>query len=188
MGRGNRSSRGPMRMPALRHLSYTLALALAVLVGVSCGTDRMPTAPTTQPEFLLGELTQRLGLLQCRPLPYAAATKTIGPAGGYIDIGPHRLVIPAGALNAPVTITAEAPVGTVNSVRFEPEGLEFEQSAYLTMSYANCDLLGRLLPKRIAYVTDDLGSILYYLLSLDNIWAKKVTGQLDHFSRYAVSW
>ena len=55
------------------------------------------------------------------------------------------------------------------------------------MSYANCNLLGRLLPKRVAYVSDAL-NILSYLLSLDNVFAKQVTGRVDHFSNYAVAW
>jgi hypothetical protein len=75
----------------------------------------------------------------------------------------------------------------VNFVRFKPEGLQFERSAALTMSYANCNLLGKLLPKRIAYTTDKL-VILEYLLSLDLLNLKTVTGQLNHFSGYAVAW
>jgi len=55
------------------------------------------------------------------------------------------------------------------------------------MSYANCNLLGTLLPKRIAY-TDDALNILSYLLSLDNLFAKKVTGKVNHFSNYAIAW
>ena len=55
------------------------------------------------------------------------------------------------------------------------------------MSYANCNLLGSLLPKRIAY-TNNLLEILEYLISLDNIFLKKVTGKLDHFSGYAIAW
>ena len=75
----------------------------------------------------------------------------------------------------------------VNLVRFQPEGLQFRQTAYLTMSYANCSLLGKLLPKRIAYTTDAL-DILEYLLSLDNLFGKRVTGQVHHFSDYVVAW
>jgi len=86
-----------------------------------------------------------------------------------------------------VTITAEAPSANVNSVRFTPQGLRFNVSAALTMSYSNCNLLGKLLPKEIAYTDDNL-NILSYLISLDNLFAKKVTGKLDHFSRYAVAW
>jgi hypothetical protein len=127
------------------------------------------------------------GLLQCSPLPEASATQTIGPAGGTIVVGPHQLTVPPGALATPVTITAVAPTGTVNSVRFEPSGLVFNQTASLTMSYANCGLVWSLVPKRIAYTTDLL-EIISYLVSFDNPIARRVTGRLDHFSTYAVAW
>ncbi|PYO36115.1 MAG: hypothetical protein DMD71_01275 [Gemmatimonadetes bacterium] len=130
---------------------------------------------------------QATGLLQCTPLPYASTTQVVGPTGGTIQVGPHTLVIPPGALVQNVTITAVAPSATVNSVRFTPQGLHFLAPAALTMSYSNCNLLGKLLPKRIAYTDDNL-NILSYLISLDNLLSKKVTGKLDHFSRYAVAW
>jgi hypothetical protein len=86
-------------------------------------------------------------------------------------------------------ISAEAPVGTVNSVRLFPEGLKFAagKPAQLTLSYGNCPLLGQVLPKRIAYTTDLL-QILSYVLSVDDLLHKRVTGSLEHFSRYAVAW
>jgi hypothetical protein len=90
-------------------------------------------------------------------------------------------------LAQPVLITAEAPSDSVNSVRFTPEGLRFVRRATLTMSYANCNLLGRLVPKRIAYTTDAL-DILSYLLSLDDFVHQRVSGRLEHFSRYALAW
>ena len=108
-------------------------------------------------------------------------------AGGTLQVGPHLLWVPPGALDRNVTITATAPSSSTRSVEFSPEGLQFEESAWLTMSYSGCDLLGTLLPKRIAY-TDDLLSILYYLLSFDSIWTRTVTGKVDHFSKYAVAW
>lgn len=86
-----------------------------------------------------------------------------------------------------MTITATAPKGDVNLVEFQPSGLVFKKDAALTMSYANCNLLGSLAPKRIAY-TDDALNILEYLLSIDNLFTKKVTGKLKHFSGYAVAW
>ena len=87
-----------------------------------------------------------------------------------------------------MAITGQLVTGSgVNAVRFQPDGLRFQRSARLTMSYANCNLLGLLLPKRIAYVSDGL-NILTYLLSIDNLLSSKVTGQVDHFSNYAVAW
>jgi len=127
-------------------------------------------------------------LLKCSNLPYASSTKTIGALGGTISAGPHTLVIPPGALLNPTTITMTAPTGLgVNAVKFQPEGLRFTVPAALTMSYANCSLLGKILPKRIAYTDDNL-NIISYLLSLDNLLSKYVTGKVNHFSDYVIAW
>lgn len=168
---------------------FVVALCAGVLVlAAACG-DRTLTNPAPAPNAsLIGDLGSATGLLKCSQLAADTETATIGGGGGTLKIGPHTLTIPAGALNAPVTITgAIVQGGGVNAVHFEPEGLQFDKTAYLTMSYANCSLLGSLLPKRIAYTTDAL-TIVEYLLSVDNLWARKVTGQLHHFSDYAVSW
>jgi hypothetical protein len=168
---------------------FVVALCAGVLVlAAACG-DRTLTNPAPAPDAsLIGDLGSATGLVKCSQLAADTETATIGGGGGTLKIGPHSLIIPAGALSAPVTITgAIVQGGGVNAVHFEPEGLRFDKTAYLTMSYANCSLLGSLLPKRIAYTTDAL-TILEYLLSVDNLWSRTVTGQLHHFSNYAVSW
>jgi hypothetical protein len=128
-------------------------------------------------------------LLFCSPLPAASTTQIIGPAGGTLSVGPHTLVIPAGALSQAVAITAEAPTDSVRSVRLLPEGLTFAagKPARLTLSYAGCSLLGTLVPKRIAYTTDLL-ELLQLLPSIDDLLRRQVSAPLKHFSRYAVSW
>jgi hypothetical protein len=175
-------------MKAARLFVVTLlvgGLALAAACGDHIPTAPQPPAPSAS---LLGWLLGPTGLLTCSNLPYASTTKTIGTAGGSLSVGPHSLVIPPGALDEPTTITMTLPTGLgVNAVKFQPEGLEFQRPAVLTMSYANCSLLGRLLPKRIAYTTDQL-QILYYLLSLDNLLSKDVTGTVNHFSAYVIAW
>jgi hypothetical protein len=172
-----------------RPLRSLLAGAASLLL-LSCG-DTALTAPepeTLTPESgLLGWPTEGLGLVECAPQPYDSVSQTIGPAGGTVQVGPHRLSIPPDALAAPVTITAVSPSEPVNRVRFQPAGLVFARPPRLTMSYANCNLLGLLLPKRIAYVTDAL-DILEFLLSVDNVLSRTVTGRLEHFSSYAVAW
>ncbi|SRR5258705_3002324 len=167
-----------------------LMVALVVCVIASC-SDRAPTAPATPsaPDAsLIGGLLGPTGLLKCSALPAASTTQTIGPAGGTMTIGPHVLRIPSGALAQPTTITGTLDTGRgVNGIRFQPEGLRFASPASLTMSYANCSLLGSLLPKRIAYTTNLL-DVVEYLLSLDNLFTKKVTGRVPHFSEYVISW
>ncbi len=162
-------------------LPRAMLLGGAVLALLSCG-DPAPLGPRPS-DSLFG----RTGLLSCSPLPADSVTQTIGPDGGTLYVGAHWLSVPAGALLEPVSITAVAPADTVNQVRFQPEGLSFQRPAALTMSYANCDVLGSLLPKRIAYTSDAL-SILEYLASMDNLLTQRVTGQLQHFSTYAIAW
>ena len=178
-----------------RRLFTSLVLVLLLAAVSGCGTNDGPTTPDpAEPSLLLGNggiLGTGLGtgLLTCTPLPYDRSEQTVGPAGGTVAVGPHRLVIPAGALSAPLLITAEAPSDSVNSVRLLPHGLTFAAGtpARLTLSYANCSLLGQLLPKRIVYTTDLL-EILEWLGSLDEPLARRVSTRLDHFSRYAVAW
>jgi hypothetical protein len=175
-------------------MKSTRLLLIALLAGVVAVTascdDQTPVsvAPVPAPDAsLIGDLLRRVGLLKCTPLPSDSTSATIGPLGGVLRVGPHSLLVPPGALTAPVRITALQSRDTVNAVRFKPEGLTFRYPASLTMSYANCNLLGILLPKRIAYTTDQY-RILEYLLSLDNLGARQVTGRLKHFSQYAVAW
>jgi len=175
-------------MRSARQLTAALLVAVAAFT-ISCSDRGMPTAPATPPQAdLVGSLLQETGLLKCSPLPYDSVTAVIGPTGGTITVGPHTLAIPYGALSAPTTITGTLPQGQgVNAIRFYPQGLQFARPASLTMSYANCNLLGSLAPKQIAYTTDAL-TILSYLLSIDNLFTRKVTGQVNHFSEYVVAW
>jgi hypothetical protein len=164
-------------------------IAAVVAVLTSCGDSKQlglePRAPSAHGDLFGG--LGRSDLLSCSPLPYDSVTQDIGPDGGVIQVGPHTFSVPAGALSETVSITAVAPSGTTNSVRFQPEGLVFDSPASLQMSYANCGLLGSLLPKRIAYTTPSL-VILSILPSVDDLESATVTGQVRHFSDYAVAW
>jgi len=162
----------------------TRVLFVAALLG--CG-EHAPTG--IAPQALLWDLPPITvtGLVRCTPLSPESVSQTIGPLGGTLAVGPHRLFVPPGALDAPVEITAIAPADTVNRIRFEPQGLTFNQPVSLTMSYANCGALASLVPKRIAYTSDAL-AILELLPSVDNLAAGTVTGRLQHFSDYAIAW
>ena len=177
--------------------------ALLVMFSASCSSDALPTGPSSQASQpavspllglpigdILGSTTSTVtGLLVCAPQSYASASKVIGPDGGRLVVGKHTFVVPKGALKENVLITAEAPEGNVVSVRFGPEGLKFN-SRYqptLTLDYSDCGLLTNLLPKRIAYTSDEL-SILDLLPSVDDLLHERVSAPIKHFSRYAVAY
>lgn len=187
-------------MRRLRRLSQTLLSLFAILVVASCTQDRSsplePQQPAMQPgliDGLVGGVVTTVTkvatglLLQCSPLPYSSTTKVIGENGGTITVGPHTIEFPKGALDRNTRITAEVISDRVNSVRFSPEGLEFPRKSRpeLTLSYANCIPLP--LPKKVAYTSETL-SILEVLKSVDSALRKEVSADLDHFSRYAVSY
>jgi hypothetical protein len=176
-----------MKTPRIWIAAFAAAFTLAV---VSCNdtTPVAPVAPTVQPDAsLLGSLLGATGLLGCTPQPYDSVTKVIGPEGGALTVGSNWFYVPPGALGSNVKITAVAPSGTVNLVKFQPQGLRFAQPAVLTMSYANCGLLGWLLPRHIAYTNDDL-KILELLPALDNLFRKTASTRIEHFSGYALAY
>ena len=155
--------------------------------------DDDPDDPAEPPE---DEDEDSDSLVSCRPLPYDSVTRTIGPAGGFIEVRHNWLLVPRGALSAPVTITAVAPSDTVAMVRFQPEGLQFQKSTLLVLAYNNCRIPRHVTP-RIALVTDAFKVIEFLSpvdVSLDDHRFKKahgkrhVMGQLQHFSNYAVAW
>ena len=172
-------------MKATRLLFGFVAGGVA-LFGSACSDSPVDAGSEFTAE-LIGSTVESLGLLYCSPLPADSVTVTMGPEGGQIEVGPHTLSVPEGALDSTVAITAVAPSDTVNHVEFSPDGLTFQRSAALTMSYANCDAASSTLPKRIAYVSDAL-AILEYLIGADDPVLQTVTGRLDHFSGYAVAW
>ena len=173
-----------------RVLGLLATLLLGSTLLTSCSNLESPTAPAASsvasPSANLG-LPLLSGLLICDRQGYAFTQRVIGPSGGTLTIGRHSLVIPAGALSAPILITGEAPADFVSSVKFQPEGLRFQRPATLTLDYSSCPAARLQLLKRVAYTTDYL-QILSFLLSRDDLLRMRVSADLQHFSRYAVAW
>ncbi len=180
----------------IRLKATALVLGLGVIIAAACAET---TAPVPQPELravqadsaqlleLLQTILKKTLYLQCSALPTASDTEWVGPAGGTLHIGPHKLVIPAGALDSLTRITATAPSGTMNRIEFQPHGLTFDREAKLTMSYANCGLVGGLLPRHIVYANDELRP-LEFLDAVPNLLRRETTAKLDHFSDYVLAW
>ena len=143
---------------------------------------------------LVWQLTQSLPvlplpspLLLCRPLEYEATAAIIGPEGGEIRFGRHRLTIPAGALSSRTVITAEAPTSLLVTADFSPHGLQFQKDVELRLDYDHCTQ--PLLPGafRVVYL-DDLLKILEAPPSEDYRDSYWIRTWLRHFSKYAVAY
>lgn len=127
------------------------------------------------------------GLASCSTVLVGMIKQSVGPAGGVVALGPARLTIPPGALSTLVTIQAQIPAGySGNYITFKPDGLVFQQPASLSISYSNCSLVNATQLK-VAQVSDQQ-QILGYVPSTNDVNGLTVTGQLQHFSNYAVAW
>jgi len=184
----------------VKHVLYSVWVVGAVALVSSCG-DRTATGPAVQVsasrvsrDSTHGKAAKvggkRGGLLRCTVNSDddedEAESELLGPEGGTIDAGRAKLVIPLGSLTDTVTITMEVIGDTVRAVRLLPQGLVFQSPAYLTLSYSDCQSVNGN-PKRIAY-TSDAWMILEYEQSRDDAARDEVTGELNHFSNYAVAW
>lgn len=119
----------------------------------------------------------------CRPLPYAAQVEVVGPEGGQLQVGPHTVRIPRGALTQHYVITAELPVSEAVSVRLSPHGLRFVQMPVLTLSHAHCDGSADA-NRRIAY-TDEFLRVMEYPRSEDR--RRSTSAWLESTARYALT-
>ncbi len=124
--------------------------------------------------------------LMCDPLQYTGDVKVIGPEGGDMSIGPHKLSIPRGALTHKVVITGEMPVTTNVQVRLNPHGLQFNKGVKLELSYKHC-YRPDAEPKTVAYVNDPLQP-LEWPLTFDAKNDGLARATIEHFSGYLVSW
>lgn len=139
-------------------------------------------------EVLDDETGQWDGVLVCDPLQYVATVKIVGPEGGDVDFGPHKLKIPAGALARPTVITAEAPTSLTVLARFSPHGTRFAAGRHptLELSYKHC----RNPPghtARIGYLGPD-GTVIEWPPSQDFPEFGLVRGWIGHFSSYIVAY
>jgi hypothetical protein len=196
-------------MSVRRSLIPIVLLVVATVAALNCG-DPSPLGVAVPPPVATASVKHHAdgddgddtdenedSLVSCRPLPYETVTQTIGPEGGVLEVRRNWLVVPRGALKDKVSITAVAPSDTLALIRFQPEGLRFQKTAFLVVAYDNCRVKRGVTP-RIAHVTDGLDVIDFLptvaasphdpRLKKVHKGHQRVVGELQHFSNYAVAW
>ncbi len=124
-------------------------------------------------------------LLACDTHDSASASATLGPAGGTIQVGGDRLVVPGGALTTSTLITATIPADTLADIHFAPHGLHFNKPVILVLSTTGCNV-GSASPSYVVYL-DNSGNVLETLDATFNGGSHTVTTRIHHFSSYAIA-
>lgn len=174
----------------------TLVLAAATLsAGIGCaGTDTTSPARSaasgasgdrsTAPGSIGAPhiIANGSDLRGCTPRDPQFGTATIGPSGGELDIGPHRLIIPPGALLQTTeisgTVREDTPTPTVD---FQPHGLQFKKPAGLILDASNCTDV-----PDVVYLNEIDGPSDPILAVYSNWW-HTIAAPINHFSGYAVA-
>lgn len=131
---------------------------------------------------------RRAALVRCEKHPTWVGSAEIGPSGGQLLVGTSRVIVPPGALNKKVFITATMPEGEFITIRFEfqPHGLEFKKPAGLVLNASGCDIPDWSAPN-IVYLSET-GEILEYIESYYSHHWHTVAAPIWHFSGYAIAW
>jgi hypothetical protein len=118
--------------------------------------------------------------LQCSVSAPLTGMARIGPAGGMMDIGPHRLIIPAGALTTDVDVKGVVPAGNTLQIQFYPEGLHFNKPAGLILDASSCAGV-----PDVVYINEKGGEneVIHAIFSE---WWHVIAAPLDHFSMYVL--
>jgi hypothetical protein len=102
----------------------------------------------------------------------------IGPSGGELDVGPHRLIIPPGALTTTMWLSGTVPAGNSLRIDFQPEGLQFKKPAGLILDASSCADV-----PNIVYLNED-GGIEEHIQAIFSNWWHTIAAPIDHFSGY----
>jgi hypothetical protein len=126
-------------------------------------------------------------LLRCDPLQFTGSASIVGPDGGDIDVGPHTLRVPPGALPWDAVITVEAPTGLEVGIELSPKGVGFREKLVLEIDYKHCTVSDTLPPLRGVWVSDS-GTVMEFPPTVDDRQNGRLSVELDHFSKYAVAY
>jgi hypothetical protein len=102
----------------------------------------------------------------------------IGANGGVLNVGPHRLIIPPGALDRDTWVSGSVPAGNSLRIDFQPEGLQFRKPAGLILDASSCGDV-----PNIVYL-DEQGGIAEHIEAIFSNWWHTIAAPIDHFSGY----
>jgi hypothetical protein len=134
-------------------LRVTLALALVVLA--ACEAERRFTAPVDSPAFGVGagrtasnpDMAGIARFLAGAPPGVGrgaqVAVAVIGPRGGSVRLGDYEIVVPPGAVTAPIRFSIRLPPDAAARRHafavFSPHGRTFHVPVLLRLPHANTD-------------------------------------------------
>jgi len=165
-----------------------MATLFAVLLLVGCSQSPLESTQAsepTQPHLLSRSTAFGVGA-SLSPTPYHIDARIDAATGGRLELVDVILEIPAGALDVDTLYSIDIPDLSVFYNEFGTDGLVFNVPVTVTMSYRGADLSGvDESTIRIGWWDEDGQKWVDMVCTLDKV-NQTVTGQLHHFSAYAL--
>jgi hypothetical protein len=156
----------------------TTAPARVATSGASADKGSIPPGSVGAPHII----TNGAGMIGCTPRDPQYGAATIGPSGGELDIGPHRLIIPPGALQQFVEVSGTVTEDSASPrIDLEPHGLQFNRPAGLILDASNCTDV-----PDIVYI-NEVGVISDPILAVYSTLWHTIAAPINHFSGYMVA-
>lgn len=136
-----------------------------------------------------GTSTTAPKLLICPNSKEVRVEQTIGPEGGTLQVGEHRLVLPKGAVTERVKFTGVLLADRVLKVQFRAngqDGYKFAQPAALTLGYGRCDVQTDPQRLRIYKIDPKTNRILAEMGGKVDPNRRSVTAALNSLSTYTL--
>ncbi len=167
-------------------LLLTTTVCCSVLVGCAASDMASPLAPAT-PSQLRGQfpLARIANARGCQTHVASTDSGVFGPQGGTLTFGTSLLIIPAGALQDTVTISATVPEGDASRVEFRPQGLQFMKPAGLLLDTSGCSYGDTVAPS-VVYLSES-GAILETIPAVYDPHWHTIAAPIQHFSGYAIA-
>lgn len=189
----------------MKRLTLVLATLAIAVAGCSDAPTSAPAAPLTPaiaeaPQgAVLGVLALTPVLQRRTPLPADITVRArIGAEGGTIAIpeAGFKVVIPSGAVSAPVDFAVTAVAGRAVAYRMDPHGIRFARPLVASQELRGTEWIGLpLLNMKAGYYKDDsqlnpdraLVQLDEVLPLTFDLWNLRVRFNIEHFSGYVVS-
>jgi hypothetical protein len=170
---------------------HAAILAVIPLLTAACG-DGTPFAPQEDISApgVLESFTYGATLLECPASSARSGQGTIGVQGGVLEVGNHRMVVPALAVLSPTPFTFSVPPSNYMEVSITAGGADhftFRHPVEVSISYERCTRANtEKRDLRVYYIDPATKRILEDMGGVDDKVARRVTFRTGHLSGYSV--
>ena len=152
----------------------------------------LPACDAPDPVAYAGGRTAASGspvtLMECASSESDSALGVLGPLGGLLELGGHRVQVPLWAVLKPTLFSISAPPSKYMVLDVSAYGLPdfwFQRPIQVTIDYSRC--AEGAVPSGVWYIDHDTGELLENMGGVNDPVRRQITFTTSHLSAYALA-